>query len=440
MFGHHSTAARSLITIRKVAVSAVAMSAGMLLVSSAAGTASASTNVLETLGVSQQIASGSGFSKSIESTTGQSTITPSSSGMRFYNPAGDRRTELGSDNSYGEGSTIWIQQNTVLQSPWPAGDSDSNFLNWVAKDSGGYGADIQVASQATNGSNRLHAWIYPLGSATRTGAMNWNAALVYNAPLPAAGSEIDVSLGLTLSSDPAKGSYELWINGHKVAAAKGRTLFSGSRVYGKFGIYGGPSSANRSAVVKLWQVTSSRPTNLGQPSNTPVLNGGPQRTVTLNSTAVISGTAPAGSTVDVYLHRRNQNGYSKSRSLVVGTNGTFSTSYLANDDYRYYAAVGTAASASQLAQLRPDVYGPASRIIPRNANYTVTGTARPGTTVTIHFHRAGMAMNDYSILRQVTVSSTGKWSRTYLANTDYRLYVSSDANQTRTASYLLQAR
>ena len=78
--------------------------------------------------------------------------------------------------------------------------------------------------------------------------------------------------------------------------------------------------------------------------------------------------------------------------------------------------------------------------IARNANYTVTGTARPGTTVTIHFHRAGMAPNVYSILRQVSVSSTGKWSRTYLANTDYRLYVSSNANQTKTAGYLLQAR
>lgn len=89
--------------------------------------------------------------------------------------------------------------------------------------------------------------------------MDWKAALVYDAPLPPAGSEIAVVLGLMLSAEPVRGRYELWINGAMVAAATGRTLFKGSRVYGKFGIYGAPSKSDRSATVTLWLVTGSRP-------------------------------------------------------------------------------------------------------------------------------------------------------------------------------------
>jgi hypothetical protein len=201
-------------------------------------------------------ATASGFSASVESATGRASITPGTGGVRFFSPAGDRRTELGSSRSYGEGDTIWIQQHTTLDDPWPVSDGDSNLLNWVAKDSGGYGADIQVASQASNGQNRLHAWVYPLGSATRAGMMNWKAALVYDGPLT---SEVDITLGLVLSSDPAKGRYELWVNGREVATGAGRTLFTDSRVCGKFGIYGGPSKSDRSATITLWRVTDSRP-------------------------------------------------------------------------------------------------------------------------------------------------------------------------------------
>lgn len=132
-------------------------------------------------------------------------------------------------------------------------------MNWVAQDSGGFGADVQVASQASNGSNRLHAWIYPLGSATRTGTMNWNSALVYDAPLPAAGSQISVTLGLTLSSDPTKGRYELWSTVPRSPRARDARCSPGSRVYGKLGVYGGPSGVDRTALVNPWKVTSARP-------------------------------------------------------------------------------------------------------------------------------------------------------------------------------------
>lgn len=72
---------------------------------------------LERLGVSTQLSSLGGFSPSVESATGKSLITPTAEGMRFFNAAGDKRTELGSSKLYGEGATIWVQRVTVLQTP-----------------------------------------------------------------------------------------------------------------------------------------------------------------------------------------------------------------------------------------------------------------------------------------------------------------------------------
>jgi hypothetical protein len=60
----------------------------------------------------------------------------------------------------------------------------------------------------------------------------------------------------------------------------------------------------------------------------------------------------------------------------------------------------------------------------KNSTYTIIGIGIgiPGTTVTVHFHKAGTAATDYSILRTTVVGRTGTWSRSYVAGTDYRFY------------------
>jgi hypothetical protein len=87
----------------------------------------------------------------------------------------------------------------------------------------------------------------------------------------------------------------------------------------------------------------------------PVLNG-PQRGLAAEGSAVtISGTAPVGSTVDIWFHRRNPHVgpqvYVKRRSLPVGADGRFRTTYVAKDDYRYYAQVGSVKSSVHLTQV-----------------------------------------------------------------------------------------
>jgi hypothetical protein len=174
----------------------------------------------------------------------------------------------------------------------------------------------------------------------------------------------------------------------------------------------------------------------------PRLNGPAVQAVPLLTTVPITGTAPPFSTVGIFFHALGQVGYTQRRTLSVGASGTFSTSYIAATAVRYYAAIGSAASASVLTMIRPTVNGPASRTVPRNTVYTITGTSIPSTTVTLHFHRPGGAVNDYSILRQVAVASNGAWAKPYLAAADVAFYVTSDVEPSTLTSgkYVILAR
>lgn len=174
----------------------------------------------------------------------------------------------------------------------------------------------------------------------------------------------------------------------------------------------------------------------------PRLAGPGVQAVPLLSVVPISGTAPPGSTVGIFFHRRGQVGYTQRRSLTVGADGRFSTSYVAIDAMRYYAAIGNAASVPVLTMIRPTVTGPAIRVVKRNSVYTVTGTSIPATTVTLHFHRPGGSASDYSILRRVAVAGNGSWAKPYIAAADIAFYVTSDVEPVTLTSgkYLILAR
>ena len=57
-----------------------------------------------------------------------------------------------------------------------------------------------------------------------------------------------------------------------------------------------------------------------------------------------------------------------------------------------------------------------------NKPIIVVGTAAPGATVVLHFHRAGTASSNYSIVRTVKANSAGKWSKSFILNPDYRVF------------------
>ncbi len=174
----------------------------------------------------------------------------------------------------------------------------------------------------------------------------------------------------------------------------------------------------------------------------PVLNGPAQGLATVGTTVTISGTAPVGSTVEIWFHKRtpryDPQVYTKRRSLIVGADGTFSTSYVANDDYRYFAQVGAAKSSNHLTQIPVHINGPARQTAVRDAGYHLTGQAIPNTLVKFHLHSKGTAPGVYNMVRTANVRSDGTWSFGIASNTDYRVFAISGANNTFTPSYLLQ--
>lgn len=180
------------------------------------------------------------------------------------------------------------------------------------------------------------------------------------------------------------------------------------------------------------------------PTGPVTISGGDLQRPLYGSTFVILGTAPANSTVVLNFHKRGTAGtdYSIVRTVSADASGNWSRGILADTDYRYFANVGTSTSNNVLLQALPTISGPLARVVAKNHTYTITGNAVPGTSVYLHFHRAGTAASDYSIVRSVTANSSGVWTRAYLASVDYRIFVSRAAGDSVTGftSYLFQAR
>jgi len=176
----------------------------------------------------------------------------------------------------------------------------------------------------------------------------------------------------------------------------------------------------------------------------PLILGGNVQRPLYGSTFVIRGTAPAGDVVLLHFHKRGTatNDYSMVRSVTTNSSGSWSRSILANTDYRYYATDGSATSNNVLFNPRPTVSGPLTRVVAKNHTTSISGTSVPGTTVYVHFHKAGTAASDYSIVRAVTANSSGAWTKSFLASVDYRIFASRASGDSVSGytTYVFQAR
>ena len=142
------------------------------------------------------------------------------------------------------------------------------------------------------------------------------------------------------------------------------------------------------------------------------------------ATVAISGHAPAGSTVALWFHKPRTIGYVQLRTLQADGNGVFATTIKPDDDIRYYAQVGLTVSPSVLEQLTPSLSGAATRTVPRGRTVVLSGHGAPHTSVLLHFHKAGTAATDFSLVRSVPVGADGVWSRPVVVSVDYRVYAS----------------
>ena len=158
------------------------------------------------------------------------------------------------------------------------------------------------------------------------------------------------------------------------------------------------------------------------------------------SNVSITGRAPAGSTVAIFFHRANVAGYVQRRTLQADANGVFQTSFAPNDDYRYYAQVGTKQSATVLEQVTPTITGATTKLAAKGHTVLLVGHSAPHTSVLLHFHKAGTAATDYSLLRSVHVDANGVWTKPVVLSVDYRVYASRGTYHPYTVRYLLQGR
>jgi hypothetical protein len=178
-------------------------------------------------------------------------------------------------------------------------------------------------------------------------------------------------------------------------------------------------------------------TGVATADGAPVLNGPQLGLATSGSPVGITGSAPAGLTVGIWFHKRGVPGYTMRRSLIVGSDGTFSTSYVANDDYRYYAEVDNQKSGVNLTQVPVQIDGPQTRSATRDEGYHLTGLSIPYTVVKLHLHAKGTPADAF-MTRTANVHADGTWAFGYPSHTDYRVFAISSANNTFTPSYLLQ--
>ncbi len=170
---------------------------------------------------------------------------------------------------------------------------------------------------------------------------------------------------------------------------------------------------------------------------------GPSTARTGTTVAVTGATSTTG-TVQIYFKRRGsttttpgaQPGFTLQRELVVGAERTFATTFVVNDDYRYYAQFGEQVSTGVLTQARPTFGGAATRVVRKGSGVTLTGRGLPGTRLTLSFARGGRTV----AVRTVTVAADGTWRRAQVLTEDLRVSARGSNGQTSETTVLLQAR
>ena len=148
---------------------------------------------------------------------------------------------------------------------------------------------------------------------------------------------------------------------------------------------------------------------------------------------VVQGTP--GQTVEVWFARRGESAYTRRREAVLGPDGTFRTSFVANDEYTYFAVSGARTSKrvrTRVSTLPPLVAAPAPRLNVTAPKAVEAGTpvevavAGPaGAPVHLWFRRRGS--ETWSRLREGRFDASGRWATSYVGVDDHEYWASSGA-------------
>ncbi|BEP14601.1 hypothetical protein acdb102_29120 [Acidothermaceae bacterium B102] len=148
---------------------------------------------------------------------------------------------------------------------------------------------------------------------------------------------------------------------------------------------------------------------------------------------VLTGSTYAGSTVTLLQAPAGSTAFGPAATVVADSNGAFSWSYSGTSALTTYAQVGAAVSPSITAVVGPSISGPAA-VVPGSV-VTLTGTAPPGTQVTVFLQNAGTAVPRATL----TAAADGSWSTTYTADLTYSWYAVDDGLVSPTGSTSIDA-
>jgi stage II sporulation protein D len=151
--------------------------------------------------------------------------------------------------------------------------------------------------------------------------------------------------------------------------------------------------------------------------------------------AAVSGVGNPGSAVALYKRGQGESGYTKAKTVTIGSDGTYDSTLWVTSDTSYYATSDGATSDTKTV----DVTGTTLRA-PKTATLGstahVNGYAEPGSTVTLHLKRTGGSWHQAGT---ATAGPKGWYALSYVVDGDYTAYASAagfDSPQRQTSGVL----
>ena len=154
----------------------------------------------------------------------------------------------------------------------------------------------------------------------------------------------------------------------------------------------------------------------------------PGRTVEV----VVQG-APAQE-VEVWFARRGEGSWTRRRVARLAADGTYRTSFVANDEYRYFAVSGNRTSKrvltristlpAQVAAPAPLLTVAAPRVVDAGTPVEVSVSGPAGAPVQLWFRRRGSEV--WSALREGRFDAGGRWTASYAGVDDHEYWASSN--------------
>lgn len=191
-------------------------------------------------------------------------------------------------------------------------------------------------------------------------------------------------------------------------------------------VYGFAYSASAQGPLGLVTVDRTAGTCAGKVTNTA------PAAVAVGTTTRVSGRAPAGYDITLFLRRHGQTAFTP-HAVTANSAGTWTTTLRADDDYRYYASTSACDSPPGLLIVRPTITGPATAR--KGSPVTLTAHAPAGKAVGVYFRPAG---GTFVLRRTGQATSSGIFLVTYRPDRDYRYYAVTTADGRTTTPGLTQ--